>query len=85
MDYKDSYATLGVARDADEAAIRTRYRELARRYHPDVNPDDAAAEERFKAVSEAYAVLSDPEKRAAFEKLSQTRTNRCSAVPLFGC
>ena len=68
---KDPYDTLGVARDADENAIRTRYRELARRYHPDVNPDDAAAEERFKAVSEAYAVLSDPEKRAAFDDFGE--------------
>ena len=68
---KDPYATLGVARDADEAAIRSRYRELARRYHPDVNPDDAAAEESFKTVSEAYAVLSDPEKKAAFDEFGE--------------
>ncbi len=68
---KDPYATLGVPRDAEEAAIRSRYRELARRYHPDVNPGDSGAEERFKAVSEAYAVLSDSQKRAAFDDFGE--------------
>lgn len=68
---KDPYTTLGVPRDADDNAIRSRYRELARRYHPDVNPGDDAAEERFKAVSEAYAVLSEPEKRAAYDEFGE--------------
>ena len=67
----DPYATLGVARDADDDAIRSRYRELARRYHPDVNPGDASAEERFKNVSAAYTVLSDPEKKAAFDEFGE--------------
>ena len=62
---KDPYAILAVARDADEGAVRKAYRKLARELHPDVNPDNPAAEERFKAVSEAYSVLSDPEKRKA--------------------
>ncbi|HEX9813997.1 MAG TPA: DnaJ domain-containing protein, partial [Myxococcota bacterium] len=63
---KDPYAILGVSRDADESAIRKAYRKLARELHPDVNPDNPAAEDRFKAVSEAYSVLSDPEKRKAY-------------------
>ena len=68
---KDLYALLGVERDADEDTIRKAYRKLARRYHPDVNPGDAPAEERFKAVSEAYAVLSDPQRRAAYDEFGE--------------
>jgi curved DNA-binding protein len=68
---KDPYAVLGVSRDADEDAIRTAYRKLARELHPDVNPDDKVAEERFKRVSEANAVLSDPAKRSAFDEFGE--------------
>ncbi|MCH2172247.1 J domain-containing protein [Myxococcota bacterium] len=68
---KDPYATLGVARGASDDEIRSRYRELARRYHPDVNPDDASAEERFKAASQAYAILSDADKRAAYDEFGE--------------
>jgi curved DNA-binding protein len=68
---QDLYAVLGVARDADEDTIRKAYRKLARRYHPDVNPGDAPAEERFKAISEAYSVLSDPKRRASYDEFGE--------------
>lgn len=67
MEFKDYYQTLDVPRDADEAAIKRSYRRLARRYHPDVS-DEPDAEERFKEVQEAYAVLKDPEKRKAYDQ-----------------
>jgi curved DNA-binding protein len=68
---KDPYSVLGVPRDADENAIRGAYRKLARELHPDVNPGDPVAEERFKDVSGAYAVLSDPARRSAFDEFGE--------------
>jgi DnaJ-class molecular chaperone len=65
---RDLYEVLGVARDADEATLKKAYRKLARQYHPDVNPGDSGAEERFKEISEAYAVLSDPEKKRNYDE-----------------
>ena len=64
----DYYDILGVTRDADEAEIKRAFRELARRHHPDVNQGDDAAEDRFKEVNEAYAVLSDPAARARYDR-----------------
>jgi molecular chaperone DnaJ len=64
----DYYEVLGVSRDADAAAIKSAYRRLAMRYHPDRNPGDHATAEKFKEASEAYAVLSDPEKRARYDR-----------------
>jgi DnaJ-class molecular chaperone len=64
----DPYQTLGVARDASQAEIRAAYRKLAKRHHPDLNPGDKAAEARFKAVSAANELLSDPDKRARFDR-----------------
>ncbi len=68
MDEKDPYALLGVARTASEDEIRKAYRKLARKFHPDVNPNDRKAEERFKEISFAYEVLSDKEKRARYDE-----------------
>jgi len=70
MDFKDYYQILGVAPDADEKAIKTAYRKLARQYHPDVSKEPNA-EERFKEVSEAYEVLRDAGKRAEYDELRQ--------------
>lgn len=65
--YKDYYALLGIAKTADEKEIKSAYRKLARKYHPDVNPGNKAAEEKFKDISEAYEVLSDPAKRKQYD------------------
>src|SRR6478672_11330012 len=65
---QDYYETLGVARDAPLDEIRKSYRKLARKYHPDLNPGDKAAEERFKSVQEAYDILSDPKKRQMYDQ-----------------
>jgi len=67
--YKDYYKLLGVKRDASQQEIRKAYRELARKYHPDMNPDNKPAEEKFKDIQEANAVLSDPEKRKMYDQL----------------
>jgi molecular chaperone DnaJ len=64
----DYYKVLGVDKNADEKAIKAAYRSLARKYHPDVNPGDAKAEAKFKEISEAYAVLSDKERRAHYDR-----------------
>jgi molecular chaperone DnaJ len=65
---KDYYEILGVPRSATEKDLKTAYRKLARKYHPDVNPGDKSAEEKFKEVSAAFAVLSDPDKRAKYDR-----------------
>ncbi len=69
MDYKDYYSVLGVPRTATTAEIKKAYRKLARRHHPDRNPDDAEAERRFKEANEAHAVLVDPAKRTQYDEL----------------
>ncbi len=65
---RDYYEVLGVEKNADEAALKKAYRVLAKKYHPDMNPGDAEAEKKFKEASEAYAVLSDPEKRRQYDQ-----------------
>lgn len=66
---KDFYAVLGVSKDASEADLKKTYRKLARQYHPDSNPGDAAAEAKFKEISEAYSVLSDKEQRQEYDQV----------------
>lgn len=68
---KDFYAVLGVSKDADQAEIKKAYRKLARKYHPDKNPGDKAAEEQFKKIGEAYGVLSDPKERKRYDAVRQ--------------
>ena len=68
---KDYYQILGVSRKAEEKDIKSAYRKLARKHHPDVNPNDKTAEARFKEISEAYDVLSDPEKRKLYDQYGQ--------------
>lgn len=65
---RDYYEVLGVSKDVDDATLKKAYRKVAKKYHPDVNPGDAEAEKKFKEASEAYAVLSDPEKRRQYDQ-----------------
>lgn len=65
---RDYYEVLGVGKDADDAALKKAYRVLAKKYHPDMNPGDKEAEKKFKEASEAYAILSDPEKRRQYDQ-----------------
>jgi curved DNA-binding protein len=69
MEFKDYYATLGVAKSATEKEIKQAFRKLARKFHPDVNPGDKASESKFKDINEAYEVLGDPEKRKKYDEL----------------
>lgn len=71
-DKRDYYEVLGVSRDADDAALKKAYRQLAKKYHPDTNPGDKEAEAKFKEASEAYAVLSDPEKRRQYDQFGHS-------------
>src|ERR671939_774507 len=75
MAKEDFYKVLGVDRKAKPEEIKKAYRRLARKYHPDVNPGDKASEERFKLVTEAHDVLSDPKKRAVYDRFGQYSDN----------
>jgi curved DNA-binding protein len=69
MEFRDYYKTLGVERGATQAEIKSAYRKLARKHHPDVNPNNKDAETRFKQINEAYQVLSDAAKRKKYDEL----------------
>ena len=67
-DKRDYYEVLGIEKGADEDTIKKAYRTMAKKYHPDLNPGNADAEAKFKEVNDAYSILSDPEKRAAYDR-----------------
>src|SRR5476651_1489300 len=71
MAFIDYYQTLGIAKTATEKDIKAAYRKLARKYHPDLNPNDAEAHKKFQQLNEANEVLSDPEKRKKYDKYGE--------------
>lgn len=77
---RDYYEVLGISKDADDATIKSAYRKLAKKYHPDANPGDKDAEAKFKEAGEAYAVLSDPDKRAAYDRYGHAAFDANSAA-----
>jgi len=81
---RDYYEVLGVGKDADDAALKKAYRALAKKYHPDVNPGDAQAEKSFKEASEAYAVLSDSEKRRQYDQFGHSAFDGAGGAGGFG-
>ena len=76
---RDYYEVLGVTRDCDDQTLKSSYRKLALQYHPDRNPGNREAEERFKEAAEAYAILSDPQKRAAYDRYGHQGLNGAGA------
>ena len=81
MSNQDYYDVLGVPRDADDGVIKSAYRKLALQYHPDRNPDDKRAEEKFKQAAQAYSVLSDPQKRAAYDRYGHNGLQQGGGFP----
>ena len=83
-DKRDYYEVLGVDKNVDDAELKKAYRKLARKYHPDVNPGDAEAEAKFKEAAEAYAVLSDPEKRRQYDQFGHAAFDQTAGGGGFG-
>ena len=81
---RDYYEVLGIDKNADDAAIKKAYRVLAKKYHPDMNPGDAEAEKKFKEASEAYAILSDPEKRRQYDQYGHAAFDGAGGAGGFG-
>src|SRR5438552_9632769 len=79
--FRDYYEILGVARTAKEDEIKKTYRKLARKYHPDLNPNNKQSEEKFKEIQEAYEVLSDTEKRRKYDQLGANWKNGADFTP----
>lgn len=73
---RDYYEVLGIQKGADASTIKKAYRKMAKKYHPDANPGDKEAEEKFKEVNEAYEVLSDDQKRAAYDQYGHSEIGR---------
>src|SRR6185295_14730682 len=80
---RDYYEVLGVAKSAADAELKSAYRKLAMKFHPDRNPGDKAAEEQFKEAAEAYAVLADVEKRAAYDRFGHAGVRGTGGGPGF--
>ena len=76
---RDYYEVLGISKEASEEEIKKAYKKMARKYHPDLNPGDKQAEEKFKEVGEAYEILSDPDKKARYD-----RFGHAGVAPNFG-
>ncbi len=81
---RDYYEVLGVSKDADDSAIKSAYRKLAKKYHPDMNPGDKEAEQKFKEASEAYAVLSDADKRRKYDQFGHAAFDQGAGGGGFG-
>ena len=77
---RDYYEVLGVDRGADDATLKKAYRKLAKKYHPDMNPGDKEAEAKFKEATEAYGVLSDPDKRRQYDQFGHAASTLAAEI-----
>ena len=80
-DKRDYYEVLGVSKTASDSELKSAYRKLAKKYHPDVNPGDKEAEAKFKEATEAYSVLSDAEKRRQYDQFGHAAFEQAAVVP----